>query len=102
MNCIFAAQKAAVPIDVCKAAGADAVFLQQAAHLTGGTYFRLARRAGLLQYLMMAFLPGVTARRHLTLPRQEEVDLRAACFCHRKIVDVGYVCSVCLSSEPTP
>lgn len=99
MNCIFAAQKAAVPVDVCKAAGPDAVFLQQAAHLTGGSYYRLARRAGLLQYLMMAFLPGVGARKGLTMARQEEVDLRAACFCHRRIVDVGYVCSVCLSSE---
>lgn len=46
----------------------------------------------------MAFLPGPAAHRHLNQPRQEQVDLRAACFCHRKIVDIGYVCSVCLSS----
>lgn len=54
----------------------------------------------------MGFLPGPTARRNLNQPKQEHVDLRAACFCHRKIVDIGYVCSVCLSSEslggPTP
>lgn len=47
----------------------------------------------------MGFLPGPTARRNLNQPKQEHVDLRAACFCHRKIVDIGYVCSVCLSSE---
>ena len=28
---------------------------------------------------------------------QSAVDFRAACFCHRKVVDVGYVCSICLS-----
>lgn len=48
----------------------------------------------------MAFLPGIGARRYLQLPTQEQIDLRAACFCHKKIVDIGYVCSVCLSSEP--
>lgn len=47
----------------------------------------------------MTFLPGPSARRHLTQPTQDQVDLRAACFCHRKIVDIGYVCSVCLSSK---
>ncbi|GAA5885101.1 hypothetical protein JCM3774_002318, partial [Rhodotorula dairenensis] len=52
MNCIFTAQKNNIQIDVCKIHGTDAVFLQQACHLTGGAYFRLQRRGGLLQYLM--------------------------------------------------
>lgn len=99
MNTLFAAQKAAVPIDVALLAGPDAPFLQQAAHLTGGTYYRLGRRGGVLQYLMVAFLAGVGARRGLVGARQEAVDLRAACFCHGRVVEVGYVCSVCLSSE---
>jgi transcription initiation factor TFIIH subunit 3 len=47
----------------------------------------------------MIFLPGLAARQFLNLPRHQEVDLRAACFCHREIIDVGYVCSVCLSSQ---
>ncbi|POY70699.1 hypothetical protein BMF94_6282 [Rhodotorula taiwanensis] len=102
MNCIFTAQKNNIQIDVCKIHGTDAVFLQQACHLTGGAYFRLQRRAGLLQYLMMGFLPGPAARRNLNQPKQEHVDLRAACFCHRRIVDIGYVCSVCLSIFCSP
>ncbi|KAK9893478.1 transcription factor Tfb4 [Cystobasidium minutum MCA 4210] len=102
MNCIFAAQKASIPIDVCKIYGEDAVFLQQAAHLTKASYYRLERRSGLLQYLMMAFLPGIAVRKHLHLPTQEQIDLRAACFCHKKIVDIGYVCSVCLSIFCSP
>ncbi|KDE03618.1 hypothetical protein MVLG_05913 [Microbotryum lychnidis-dioicae p1A1 Lamole] len=97
MNCIFTAQKNSIPIDVCKIFGRNAVFLQQACHLTGGSYFKIAQRRGLLQYLIMTFLPGPSARKHLNQPTQDQVDLRAACFCHRKIVDVGYVCSVCLS-----
>ncbi|KAK4052296.1 RNA polymerase II transcription factor B subunit 4 [Microbotryomycetes sp. JL221] len=102
MNCIFTAQKNSVPVDVCKIFGRDAVFLQQACHLTQGNYFRLARRSGLLQYLLMAFLPGPSARKHFIQPTHDQVDLRAACFCHRKIVDIGYVCSVCLSIFCSP
>lgn len=25
------------------------------------------------------------------------VDFRASCFCHKRTIDVGYVCSVCLA-----
>lgn len=49
--------------------------------------------------LQMCFLPGNAIRQTLLLPNQDRVDLRAACFCHKDIVDIGYVCSVCLSSE---
>lgn len=97
INCIFSAQKASIPIDVCKIAGQDAVFMQQAAHLTDGIYYRVEKPDALIQYLMMIFLPGMAARNLLNLPHQEEVDLRTACFCHRRIIDIGYVCSVCLS-----
>jgi transcription initiation factor TFIIH subunit 3 len=102
MNSIFAAQRRHIPIDVLKLAG-DVGFLQQACDATGGVYLELGREsmkgAGLLQYLMMAYLPDVTARRALVSPGSHEVDFRAACFCHRKVVDLGFVCSVCLSSE---
>ena len=33
----------------------------------------------------------------LALPEPPVVDYRAACFCHRQLVSVGFVCSVCLS-----
>ncbi|PLW55009.1 hypothetical protein PCANC_02531 [Puccinia coronata f. sp. avenae] len=104
MNCIFSAQKSAVPIDVCKISSEKAVFMQQAAHLTEGIYYQVEKPKAILQYLTMIFLPGLAARQFLNLPRHQEVDLRAACFCHREIIDVGYVCSVCLSifCNPTP
>lgn len=99
MNAIFACQRMSVPIDILKLAG-DTVFLQQAADATGGVYVALDEktRAGFLQYLMFAYLPDQTARSHLIMPGEGEgVDFRAACFCHRKVVDTGYVCSICLS-----
>ncbi len=98
MNTTFAAQRLRIPIDILKLAG-DTVFLQQASDATKGIYMQLRSPQGLLQYLMMAFLPDQLARKYLVAPTQEVVDFRAACFCHRKVVDVGFVCSICLSSE---
>ena len=98
MNTIFACQRLSIPIDIAKIAG-DTVFLQQASDATKGTFMQLEHPRGLLQYLMMGFLPDATSRQHLISPTQVGVDFRAACFCHRKIVDMGYVCSICLSSK---
>lgn len=96
MNAIFACQRLRIPIDVCKLSG-DAVFLQQASDATRGVYMSLSEPRGLLQYLMMAFLPDQRSRQHLVLPTRVDVDFRAACFCHRRVVNIGFVCSICLS-----
>jgi transcription initiation factor TFIIH subunit 3 len=92
MNSIFAAQRKKIPIDILKLAG-DTVLLQQASDATGGVYMKPERPEGLL-----AYLPDATARNSLVIPSAGGVDFRAACFCHRKVVDIGFVCSVCLSS----
>lgn len=42
-------------IDVGKIYGPDTVFLQQAAHLTNGSYIYLERRDALLQYLIVCW-----------------------------------------------
>ncbi|KAI9593819.1 TFIIH subunit Tfb4/p34 [Syncephalis fuscata] len=97
MNCIFSAQRSSVSVDVCKIHRGRGVFLRQAAHITGGLHFTIQRPNALLQYLLSAFLPDVKLRESLCLPNREEVDFRAACFCHRRIINIGYVCSVCLS-----
>jgi transcription initiation factor TFIIH subunit 3 len=47
--------------------------------------------------------PGTTVRadaasvNQLLAPSADAVDFRAACFCHRRVVDTGFVCSICLS-----
>ncbi|KAK3626409.1 RNA polymerase II transcription factor B subunit 4 [Elasticomyces elasticus] len=97
MNTIFACQRLSIPLDILKLAG-SATFLQQAADTTGGIYLSLTtpvQRAGLLQYLMFAYLPDPAARENLVMPGETEgVDFRAACFCHKRVVDVGWDLSI--------
>lgn len=105
MNAIFACQRLSVPIDILALSPhSHAEFLQQAADATGGVYMALGDRvAGLLQVLMMAYLPDATARNCLIKAGEADgVDFRAACFCHRNVIDLGYVCSICLSSMRRP
>ncbi|KAI8802445.1 TFIIH subunit Tfb4/p34 [Cladochytrium replicatum] len=114
MNCIFSAQKSVphfeqrsgerlntfiqgIKLDVCKVYGPESVFMPQAAHITGGVFLEITHRDELLQHLLYAFLAEPSIRTTLSLPGKDEVDFRAACFCHKKIVEVGFVCSVCLS-----
>ena len=75
----------------------DSSLLQQASNLTNGLYFKIPQLNGLLNYLLWLFLPNLSTRNMLVYPPKSQVDYRAACFCHRKLIDVGYVCSVCLS-----
>jgi len=97
MNAIFSAQKQSIPVDACVLASEDSSFLQQTAHITGGIYLRPSTERGLLQYMLSSFLADRYSRKFLTLPVQSSVDYRASCFCHKKVIDYGFVCSVCLS-----
>ncbi|KAJ9604405.1 RNA polymerase II transcription factor B subunit 4 [Cladophialophora chaetospira] len=92
------------------------VFLQQAADATHGVFIpahlsspstssrntqadphTIASQA-FLTYLLTSLLPSPSTRStHLILPTRIDVDFRAACFCHRNVVSVGFVCSICLS-----
>ncbi|XP_041349690.1 general transcription factor IIH subunit 3-like isoform X2 [Gigantopelta aegis] len=96
MNAVFTAQKQNVVIDACILEN-ESGLLQQACDITGGVYLEIPQMAGLLQYLLWIFLPDPNIRHKLTLPPKAQVDYRAACFCHRNLIDIGYVCSVCLS-----
>ncbi|XP_020613660.1 general transcription factor IIH subunit 3-like isoform X4 [Orbicella faveolata] len=96
MNCIFAAQKSNTVIDAC-VLDEHSGFLQQAADITGGVYLKVPQTFALLQYLLWVFLPEPSVREQLILPSSVHIDYRAACFCHRRLVDIGFVCSVCLS-----
>jgi len=99
MNAFFSAQKMGVRLDTFMVGDRDSGLLQQGADITGGHYHRLQERhrPALLQFLIWMFLPDSSLRPALSLPTPERVDYRAACFCHRQLVDVGFVCSVCLS-----
>lgn len=97
MNCIFAAQRQNVVIDGCKLGPSHSTYLQQASYMTGGVYQRLSRPAAFLQTMTSLFAVDLYSRGFLRLPATSEVDFRASCFCHRNSLDMGYVCSVCLS-----
>ncbi|XP_010015385.1 PREDICTED: general transcription factor IIH subunit 3 isoform X2 [Nestor notabilis] len=68
-----------------------------ACDITGGIYLKVLHMPSLLQYLLWVFLPDQEQRSQLVLPPPVHVDYRAACFCHRNLIEIGYVCSVCLS-----
>lgn len=40
---------------------------------------------------------GGAGMNQLISPSTASVDFRAACFCHRRVIDSGFVCSICLS-----
>ncbi|XP_041423372.1 general transcription factor IIH subunit 3 isoform X3 [Xenopus laevis] len=83
-------------IDAC-VLDTDSGLLQQACDITGGIYLKIPHANSLLQYLLWVFLPDPDQRSHLNLLPPIHVDYRAACFCHRNLIEIGYVCSVCLS-----
>ncbi|KAK3751804.1 hypothetical protein QZH41_013268 [Actinostola sp. cb2023] len=87
-----------VIIDACSL-HRNSGFLQQAADITGGVYLKVDETLSLLQHLLWLYLPSHQTRDKLILPSSQDIDYRAACFCHRKLVDIGFVCSVCLSSK---
>ncbi|KAG6017636.1 hypothetical protein E4U54_005579 [Claviceps lovelessii] len=96
MNAVFAASHAQVAIDTLSLCG-DATFLQQACFNTNGTFLAASNPQGLLTYLMFGLIADTEARQFLIAPTHDTIDFRAACFCHGKVVDTGFVCSICLS-----
>ena len=105
MNCFFTSQKLGVTIDAC-IAGDDSYaptslpstsLLQQGCDLTDGTYLKVPNISSFLEYLLWCLLPDSSMRSQLVLPARQKVSHSAACFCHRNIIEIGFVCSVCLS-----
>ncbi|KAK4477938.1 hypothetical protein RD792_017203 [Penstemon davidsonii] len=97
MNSIFSAQRSMVPIDSCVIGAQHSAFLQQASYITGGVYLKPQHLDGLLQCLLTVFATDLHSRSFLLLPKPAGVDFRASCFCHKRTIDMGYICSVCLS-----
>ncbi|EFN53393.1 hypothetical protein CHLNCDRAFT_13819, partial [Chlorella variabilis] len=97
MNAIFSAQRSGVLIDACQLGRRHSTFLQQAAYLTGGVYLKPSKPVALVQYLNSVFAVDAATRQFLRMPGTAHVDFRASCFCHKRQIDLGYVCSACLS-----
>ncbi|XVE55350.1 hypothetical protein DITRI_Ditri03aG0151800 [Diplodiscus trichospermus] len=97
MNAIFSAQRSMVPIDSYYIGAQNSAFLQQASYITGGVHHKPQNLDGLFQYLVTIFAADLHSRGFLHLPKPVGVDFRASCFCHKNTIDMGYICSVCLS-----
>ena len=55
-------------------------------------------RISLSSYLVNLFLADPNTRKHLKLPQgHKSTNLKVSCFLTKKALDVGFVCSVCLS-----
>lgn len=65
--------------------------------MTDGLYLRPRKPAALLQYLLDCFASSRATRALLLQPRARGFASQATCFCHRRTIDIGFVCSVCLS-----
>lgn len=96
MNCIFAAQKMKVSIDVAKLGHNNSSYLQQASDATKGVYLHIEDPKGIIQVLSTAFFIEPNLRPYIILPTNSNVNYRASCFITGKSVDLGYACSVCL------
>lgn len=106
MKAIFAAKRFGAIVDACMLGHVGSSYLQQAAHLTGGSYLKPAHPRALAATLLEGFGSGPQIREVVAghVPGAEEgggagqaVDLRASCFCHKDRISTGWVCSVCLS-----
>lgn len=95
MNSIFSAQKLKVPIDVANFGPAKS-FPQQAADFTGGSYLNLSSSGGLAETFLSVFAVDPCVRQYINLPTDPSVNFSAVCFISKKVVEIGYVCSVCL------
>ncbi|XP_075266208.1 general transcription factor IIH subunit 3-like isoform X2 [Convolutriloba macropyga] len=98
MNCLFACQKEKLIVDVFSLCFYT-TSLQQMSALSNGTFFKCPEDANkILHFLSAHFLMSAEFReKKLIKPSSQLLDYKASCFCHRRLVDVGWICSVCLS-----
>lgn len=102
MNCLFEAQRNGIKINVLDLMDQESsnVLLNQSAAITSGYYIVINSPSEVIPTLLnFSYELSSSYQTILNLPKQEIVDFRGSCFCHGKVVDLGYVCSVCLSGK---
>eukprot|EP00293_Proteomonas_sulcata_P014470 CAMPEP_0184309538 /NCGR_PEP_ID=MMETSP1049-20130417/17667_1 /TAXON_ID=77928 /ORGANISM="Proteomonas sulcata, Strain CCMP704" /LENGTH=150 /DNA_ID=CAMNT_0026622429 /DNA_START=104 /DNA_END=556 /DNA_ORIENTATION=+ len=114
MNSVFSFQKIMVMVDSLVISDQDCGLLQQACDITHGVYLRpeldtigQTGDGALLQWMLSVYLSDKFTRLRdaekgwseplLRLPKSTHVDYRSSCFKTARPLDVGFVCSVCLS-----
>ena len=98
-NAVFSAQKAGVPVDALMLdPQTSSSYLKAAAKMTGGVYAQTpGAGAGLLQAMLSLVGADGPTRAQLAQPPPPAYDFRPVDFVTKERVEIGYVCSVCLS-----
>ena len=104
MNTIFDTQRNGIIINVLdlniNEFEISNILLKQAASITSG-YYMIIKSISEVIPVLLNFPSEITSSYQsiLNIPKQEIIDFRGSCFCHGKVVDLGFVCSVCLSGN---
>ncbi|CAK5077057.1 unnamed protein product [Meloidogyne enterolobii] len=94
MNLFFAAKHSSLVVNSVSLNG-NVPILQQASDITGGTNMVLDNIKLLAQTILSECL--IASKTSLFTHPQQDIDYRAVCHCHNKLLSIGWVCSVCLS-----
>ena len=100
MNASFAARRMQMKIDCISTGHAPAAMLEQLADVTDGFYLQLPPDVIESQLpVTLALLCAVDAhtRSFMAVPKPGSVGYKSSCVCHSKPIDIGFVCSRCLS-----
>jgi transcription initiation factor TFIIH subunit 3 len=108
MNVVFEAQRTGIKINVLDCHlrsdmfsgpenGTGHVLLKQASSISSGFYLIINSIPEVIPALFQFCGISPTSAEIFSQPKQKIMDFRGSCFCHGKIVDIGFVCSVCLS-----
>jgi transcription initiation factor TFIIH subunit 3 len=96
MNLVFASQQQGLKVDAVSLNGSIPI-LQQACDIASGSYFEVTEPQQLVTILMNNILSNTHGTDALSSNESKKIDYRAACHCHQQLVDIGWVCTVCLA-----
>ncbi|KAL0206856.1 hypothetical protein P9112_012567 [Eukaryota sp. TZLM1-RC] len=105
LNSAFSAKRDQIPIDIFALGDELSPLLEQVCDVACGSCHSVSTNSKtntqiaseLLQLLCFNSFVSLENRENLIVSSKPEADLRAFCYCHSKIVDIGYVCSACLA-----
>ena len=99
MNCVQAAKSLHITIDAFVLSKSKKQnYLTQACSKTKGLYLPMSFiDDSIIEYFLTAYLIGNESRKYFKLPYLTIASFEAACYCHKKIIQTGWVCSSCLA-----
>ncbi|KAF7636890.1 hypothetical protein Mgra_00003629 [Meloidogyne graminicola] len=94
MNLFFASKHSSLVVNAVSLNG-NVPILQQACDITNGIHVTLDNVKLLTQTILSECI--TISNNSLFIRPQLDIDYRAVCHCHNKLLSIGWVCSVCLS-----